>query len=224
MKQIPLAIGVEREPVFETFLSDLNEAALAHLSAVVAPDAPLYLWGPPGCGKSHLLQALARRWRGRGFESCAFDANTPLPWVVSEACALVLIDEVDRLDAAQQHAAFGLFVEAAARGAQMACAGRLPPVDLSVRDDLRTRLGWGLVYALRPLPEAAVRRALVGAASHNGLLLVDEVLDFLLARFQRDLGSLMGLLGRLDRYALAQCRPITIPLLKQMLAEENTAP
>jgi DnaA family protein len=131
-----------------------------------------------------------------------------------------LVDEVERLDPERQHAAFALFVEATARGAQMACAGRLPPVDLAARDDLRTRLGWGLVFRIQPLPDIALRRALTQAAAHNGLQLSDEVLDFLLARFTRELGSLMALLDRLDRYALAQVRAITIPLIKQMLAEE----
>jgi DnaA family protein len=56
------------------------------------------------------------------------------------------------------------------------------------------------------------------------MVLGDEVLDYLLSRFARDLGHLMQLLDRLDDYALSRARPVTVPLLRQMLAEEPVPP
>lgn len=224
MKQLPLAIGVEREPSFDGFLTDRNEAAIEGLLALKGCGPPVYLWGPQGSGKSHLLQALRRRWFGWGVSSAAFGAQADLPWLMPDGCGLLVLDDAEGLDEARQHAAFTLFVEAAARGVQMVCAGRLPPIDLPLRDDVRTRLAWGLVFRLQPLPELALREALVRAAARNGLSLGQEVLDFVLARYARDLGSLMDLLDRLDRYALVRGRPITIPLVRDMLAEEATHP
>jgi DnaA family protein len=93
-------------------------------------------------------------------------------------------------------------------------------VDLPLREDLRTRIGWGHVFALQGLDEAGTRAVLLREAARRGIALGDEVLSWLLHRFERDLGSLMRLLDRLDDYALAHARPVTVPLLRQMLAEE----
>jgi DnaA-homolog protein len=58
------------------------------------------------------------------------------------------------------------------------------------------------------------------AADSRGVMLSDEVLDFVLHRFSRDLGSLMELLTQLDGYALQTQRAITIPLIRAMLENE----
>ena len=92
-------------------------------------------------------------------------------------------------------------------------------MDLPLREDLRSRLGWGVVFALQPLAEAEARAVLRRAADHRGIFLSDEVMDYLLTRFARDLAHLMALLERLDEFALSQKRAVTVPLLKQMLAE-----
>lgn len=221
MKQIPLAMGLDHEPEFSSFLPHGNEAALASLEELILPSAPVYLCGPAGSGKTHLLSALAHQVRQQGGRTGWFDADHALPWTFDEGWALIVIDGADRLDALRQHAAFTLFVEAATHRIQLASAGRLPPVDLPVREDLRTRFGWGLVFALQPLSDADTRLALSQEAARRGLMLADEVLDHLQSRFARDLGSLMALLRRLDEFSLAEGRAVTIPLLKKMLAEEG---
>ncbi|HEX7639672.1 MAG TPA: DnaA regulatory inactivator Hda, partial [Burkholderiaceae bacterium] len=106
---------------------------------------------------------------------------------------------------------------------QFAAAGAVPPVDLAVREDLRTRLGWGGVHAVRPLAEGDTRVALQREARRHGIVLGDDVLDYLLTRFARDLKSLMHLLHRLDGFALAEKRAVTIPLLRRMLDEEGAS-
>jgi DnaA family protein len=221
MRQIPLAIGVGVTRTFDAFLPGANAAALAHLRALHAPAAPVYLWGPSGSGKTHLLQALAQHFEHQGAHAGWFGAAHPTPWPHDERWALILIDECDTLDADQQHAAFGLFVEAAARGALVVAAGRVPPVDLPLREDLRTRLAWGHVFAIQPLAESEVRACLRREADRRGIFLSDEVMDYLLTRFDRDLKHLMAQLDRLDAFSLATKRQITVPLLKQMRAEEG---
>jgi DnaA family protein len=94
-------------------------------------------------------------------------------------------------------------------------------VDLPLRDDLRTRLGWGHVLAVQPLSEPESRAALRREADRRGLFLSDEVMDYLLTRFMRDLKCLMTLLDRLDEFSLAHKRAITVPLVRQMMAEEG---
>jgi DnaA-homolog protein len=92
-------------------------------------------------------------------------------------------------------------------------------VDLPLREDLRTRLGWGHVFALQPLGEADARAALRREADRRGIFLSDDVMDYLLTRFSRDLKHLMALLDRLDEFALAEHRAVTVPLLRKMFEE-----
>lgn len=221
MKQIPLAIGPEPLPTFGNFVPGANAAALQHLQALTLPAAPVYLWGPAGSGKTHLLRALASDCRAEGLVVASFDATDGMPWTLPAGTALALIDRCEALDGPAQHAAFALFVDAATPGLQLVAAGRLPPVDLPLRDDLRTRLAWGHVFALEPLAETETRAVLQREADQRGIRLSGDVMDYLLTRFERDLSHLMRLLDRLDQYALARARPVTVPLLRQMLAEEG---
>jgi DnaA-homolog protein len=226
MKQLPLAIGAigaEPQQSFANFISGANAATLALATRPGLSSAPLYLWGASGSGKTHLLRALVGANLAHGQRSGWFGPATPLPWELDEAWALIVIDECDALDAARQHAAFTLFVDASTHGIAVAAAGRLPPVDLPLREDLRTRLGWGHVGALQPLGEAEMRAALRREADRRGVFLSDEVMDYLLTRFARNLKQLMRQLERLDRYSLANKRAITVPMLKLMLAEEGDA-
>ena len=208
----PQALAVQPEPVPAG--SMLN-------SAPRACGMPLYLWGPEGSGKTHLLKAVATQCQAAGAAVGWFDASDVGPWEFNPGWALVVVDRSDLLDAAAQHRSFVLFTEAATHGVQWAAAGRLPVVDLPLREDLRTRLAWGHVFALQPLAEAETRRALRQEADRRGIFLSDEVMGFLLLRFPRDLTHLMHLLNCLDHYGLSRGRRITVPLVRQMLIEEG---
>lgn len=221
MRQLPLDIGAEPSRSFDSFVTGSNAHAVAHLRAITQQTAPVFLWGPSGVGKTHLLEATARDVQGRGGRVGWFDAAEPLPWRFDEAVQLVVLDNCDLLDDEAQQAAFALFIEATTHGVPVLGAARVPPVDLPVRDDLRTRLGWGHVFALQPLSEPEARAALRREADRRGLFLSDDVMDHLLTRFSRDLKFLMTLLDRLDDFALVHKRAITVPLLKQMLTEEG---
>ncbi|HEY8710249.1 MAG TPA: DnaA/Hda family protein, partial [Burkholderiaceae bacterium] len=175
MRQIPLAIGIEAAHTFDNHLPGSNAPAVAHLKALAAQAAPVYLWGDSGSGKTHLLRALVQRFEARGMHAGWFSAADRTPWTFKDDWALIAIDGCDALDADQQHAAFALFVESATRGVPVVAAGRVPPVDLPLREDLRTRLGWGHVFAVQPLAEPEVRATLRREADRRGVFLPDEV-------------------------------------------------
>jgi DnaA family protein len=231
MRQLLLDLGHEAVPDLAAYLPGANAEALAWLSAWPAhegPSSPLYLWGPAGVGKTHLMRAMVERALRLGFGVVWLNAQTCQTWdgPQPESPTLALIDDCERLDADAQYLAFKLFIESAAAASAngpplfIFAAGQLPTVDLGVRDDLRTRLGWGLSFALQPLGDAGLRQALRHEADRRGMALSDDVLSHLLTRHQRDLGSLMGMLERLDRYALSTHRVVTVPLIKDMLATE----
>jgi DnaA-homolog protein len=222
MKQIPLILGAPVERTFDNLMPGPNGLAIAHLQALISAHeaAPVYLWGSAGSGKTHLLHALAHRFEQQGLHAGWFKAADVIPWPFDESWALVVIDDCDALNVDQQHAAFTLFVEAATRGIPVVAAGQAPPVDLPLREDLRTRLGWGHVFALHPLTEPEVRATLRREADQRGIFLSDEVMDYLLTRFARDLKHLMAQLSQLDDFSMATKRAVTVPLLKKMLAEQ----
>jgi DnaA-homolog protein len=213
------------------------------------PVPPLFLWGPQASGKTHLLQGLAADVYGRQLSDPSnprasetakghvdgpmgkfltwadavgwFTPQTPPPWECRPQWALVVVDGCDGLDAAAQHAAFVLFTEALTHGVPFAAAGTLPPSELPLRDDLRTRLAWGPVFALHPLREADTRLVLAAEARRRGLQLPNEVENYLLSRFPRDLGSLMQLLADLDAHGIATQRRLTVPLVRSLVAQAN---
>lgn len=224
MKQLPLDIGLARAPTLGSFLAGPNEAALKHLQLWAGnptrSPVPTYLWGAAGSGKTHLLQAVQESLREQGATVGWLDPSAEEPPPFEEHWALVLMDDVHAYSAVQQHAAFSWFVQAQALQRGVLAAGLWPPTQLKLREDLRTRLGWGHVFELHVLGETERRAVLRQAADARGVFLGDEVMDFILHRFSRDLGSLMQLLEHLDTYALQTQRAITIPLIKSMLESE----
>jgi len=221
MRQLPLPLAPDPLPSLDNFVPGDNQALLSYLRGLVLPSPPVYLWGPAGSGKTHLLQAVMQRAAQQGWQVQRFEPGPAEDDALPSGLCLAVIDDCDGLDEAAQARAFRWFVDAATAGVQMLAAGRVPPVDLPLREDLRTRLGWGPVFAVSPLPESQMRAALRQEAERRGVFLSDEVVDHLLTRFARNLKHLMGLLDRLDRFALARSRALTVPLLKQMIEEEG---
>ena len=115
MRQLILDLAWDPLPPFAGFLPGDNAAVVGQLREQSWPGAPLYLWGPAGCGKTQLLRELQARAVESGLVAQWFDASSPTPWELADDAALVLLDGVDQWSDAQQHAAFTLFVEAASR-------------------------------------------------------------------------------------------------------------
>ena len=228
MKQIALDIGLATAPAFGNFFAGPNAAAVSHLKlwagSPLRSPVPTYLWGEPGSGKTHLLQAAGAALQQQGARIGWLDASVIEPPEFNDAWSAVVLDECHLYTAVQQQAAFNWFVNAVSsadgqpRG--VLAAGSLPPADLQLRDDLRSRLGWGHVYELHALSEPERRGVLRAQADARGIFLSDEVIGFVLTRFSRDLSSLMQLLDQLDGYALQTQRAIPVPLIKAMLESE----
>jgi len=197
MRQLPLEISPPAAPSLDNFVAGENAEALAAVRALAAgarPEVIVYLWGEPGSGRSHLLRA-------------ATLANP----------GLIAVDDVETLDAGAQQALFNAINAARDGQAAVLAAGGAPPAGLALREDLRTRLAWGLVYQLRAPSDADKARYLRAEAARRGLRLPEEVLAYLLSHLPRDLASLNAVLDALDRYSLASQRPLTLPLVREAL-------
>lgn len=223
MKQIALDIGLAVGPTLANFFPGANEAGLRHLHLWVGSPTrspvPTYLWGNSGSGKTHLLKAVEVALREQGASTGWLDASMHEPPEFSDGWACMLMDDVHLYTAVQQHAAFNWFVNAQTHQRGVLAAGTVPPAGLKLREDLRSRLGWGHVFQMQVLSEPERRAVLRRQADARGVFLSDEVMDFMLTRFSRDLASLVALLDGLDGYALQAKRAITIPLIKAMLED-----
>lgn len=186
--------------------------------ALALDESFIYCWGAAGAGKSHLLNALATRRDSR-----LIDAAAPLTaFLHTPEISLYLLDDCDRLSAAQQEGAFALFNQVREHAGTFIATGEAPPAQLALREDLRTRLGWGLVYELHGLSDEEKIAALTLAAKTRGFTLASGVLPYLITHFKRDMRSLSAMLDALDRYSLETKRPVTLPLLRQLLQLENS--
>lgn len=222
MKQLLLDIAPLPAPTLDNFVPGANGEALAALRAVLdgsAGERFVYLWGGAGCGKSHLLagfaaQAAAQGMRvGRvagGKQACRADDLI--------GCDAVLVDDVLELDADSQIGLFDLLNRLRDATALLLVTGPVAPMHLNLRRDLATRLGQCLVYRVQCLSDADKQQALIAHARGRGFALPVDVARYLLRKWKRDLPSLMAVLDALDRYSLQVKRPITVPLLREVLA------
>ena len=194
-RQLALPILRPPEPTLDNFVAGANAELLARLRALAAGhagEAVIYLWGMPGSGRSHLLRACA----GAG---------------------IVIADDVQHMDDAAQQALFNSINHARDLGGTVLAAGNAPPARLALREDVRSRLVWGLVYEVKPLTDEERAAYLRAEAERRGLRLAEDVVGYLLRHVRRDMPTLGAILEHLDRTSLEQQRAVTLPLARAAL-------
>ena len=197
MKQLLLNIQPPAAPGFDNFIPGQNQEALASLQDVlsgVATTRFIYLWGEPGSGKSHLLLAAQAMWAH-------------------------IADDVHTLDEESQIILFDTYNQIKAEGGMLVTAGSHAPTQMDLRDDLATRLAWGLVYQLHPLSDDEKAHALRAHARERGMKLPDEVIAYCLRYLRRDLPTLMAVLEALDEWSLTTKKAVTLQSLRKMLQD-----
>lgn len=217
MKQLLLDIAPTPRPSLDNFVAGRNIELLAALNMLldgVSGKRSLYLWGPSGSGRTHLLQAAIDHFSQRGLNVQSANGRD---WTELNSCDLVVLDNVEKLDATAQIALFNLFNQLRESGRALIVSGPCAPTQLDLRDDLKTRLGWGLVYQLLALDDTEKSQALQRHAAGRGFQLSAEVANYLLRHVRRDLPTLMSMLDALDEWSLTAKKPVTITLLRQLL-------
>ena len=207
MSQLTLDFGPPPAADFDNFVAGANRECLETLRSLVErlrggfepPCRFIYVWGPAGCGKSHLAAALTAQGIGR----------------------LAVVDDCQRLTAAAQQALFHRFDRIAqAAGEALVTFGDAPPARLPLMPELGSRLGWGIVFALEPLADGDLTAAIERTARERGLLIAPDLPAYLLTHTRRDMASLKTILDRLDRLSLEQRRPVSLAMLRALLKGE----
>lgn len=230
--QQPLALRLRADQTFDGFIGPAASGGaracqLAQRLAAGRERTPLYLWGLPASGKTHLLNAAlaaaqAHELRGAHLPLRELGA-TGVPQAVAafEQFALVCVDDLDAVagDEPAELALFHLYDRLRAGGGRLIVTGSATPIALGLsRPELRSRLGWGVICHLEPLGDADKRILLLRRAAEQGLTLAEPVADYLLRHHSRDLRDLLATLDRLERATLAAHRHPTLPFVRELLA------
>lgn len=221
-RQQLLDLKLEQTPSLENFVEGRNDELLGRLRMLASPDCldAVYLWGPSGCGRTHLLQAvadLARARRPCRYLPAAQLGGQPEGTLEPGSGGLLIIDDVERLSAEGQSVLFKTFNAARLVGLSLLIAGSAPPRELALREDLRTRVGQMLIFEIKPLSDEEKSDALRRHALLRGMRMDEGLLQYLLRHGRRDLPTLMSILDALDQTTLEQQRPATLPLLREVM-------
>ena len=244
--QLTLGIRLDDEARFENFYSSPANRAL--VAALNPPREPcIYLFGPAGSGRTHLLQALCHAAEGEEegalYLPLAQPQAQPQPQPLArplvqpllqhrqfspailegvQQLALVCIDDVQCIagEADWEDALFHAFNLMGESGSRLVLAADAPPRRLPLQlADLKSRLSGALVLQLRALGDEDKPAMLGLRAGRRGMDLPSKVAEYILQRAGRDSHSLMALLNRLDRSSLSRQRRLTVPLVREVLEQ-----
>lgn len=221
--QLALDLHLRDEFNFNSYLSSSNEQLAAALSVLHA-DYPLYFWGGPGSGKTHLLHAVLNQHVSQSKAVALISLNyrdKPDSQICEglEQCDVVCIDDIDAIedDMEWQQALFHLLNRARENDTYIVISGHCSPQHLDMFADLQSRLAASLIFEQSVLNEDETICALQQRAKIRGLNLSDDVASYLVSRAKRDTHSLFGLLDKLDKHSMVKQRGLTVPLVKEVL-------
>ena len=196
MKQMLLALSPTPKQSFENFVVGQNIEVIHTLKQIISHKLPIqfiYLWGNEGSGKSHLAQIAS----DHGF---------------------VIHDDVHLLNDSGQIELFNTYNRCKESHQNMLVTGLYSPLQMKLRDDLATRLAWGVTYEVIALSDEEKKLALLRHADERGMKLNSDIVDYCLQYLKRDMPNLFSILEALDKWSLSYKRPITLPLLKEIIA------
>ncbi|MDY6942671.1 MAG: DnaA regulatory inactivator Hda [Pseudomonadota bacterium] len=226
--QLPLAISLRPRADFDSFVVGRN-AELVNLLRRISVDRPVssvWIHGPEGRGKTHLLQAICHAL-GQSGETAVYLPMGEIMGLsagvfagIERNAAVLCLDDVEVMAGHPrwEHALFDLYNRAGDAQTTLVLAAHAPPLELNFGlADLRSRLAASVVYRLHALSDADKVAALCRHAQGRGLDLAEPVARYLVAREPRDLVALFGILDRLDRASLEAKRRLTVPFVRRVL-------
>ena len=211
-------------PRLGNFVAADNSEVLQAVTALAigeSSEPTIYLWGESASGKTHLLQAACAAAKKNSIAHYILGCENSLP---PPSPGLLAVDDAESLADEARRDLFNWFnyAKKTDSGIRLLVAGRESPSAAPFADELRTRLGGGLVFRLRPLMDAEMREAMLRHCERKNYRLPTEIADFLLLRMPRALSQLLAAVDDLDEFALSSHRPLNLKTTRDWLAEKNT--
>jgi len=219
IQQLALDLGFGHNlHTFDTFIVGENAEMVCILKKLSnkylskLPSRMVYIWGQTECGKTHLLHSINAKTKERNentvyltYKNKIVDFN-----FLNKPC-VYCIDDIHLMNEDQHIAVFNLInqIRNDPKSA-IITSGNLAPKNLSLREDVRTRMGWGLVYQVKELNNNNKKLAIINNAKARGINLDLEIADWLLNHTYTDMNSLIDVLNALDIYSLQQKKMVSI--------------
>jgi DnaA family protein len=221
--QLPLGIGIKDNINFDNFYSSGNELLVETLRQ--SDEQYIYLWGDRSTGKSHLLQAVCHAATSKGLHPSYLplkESSVLSPNMLDglEQTKVVVLDDIEAIAGQPdwEEGIFALYNAVKDEYARLIVSSYLPPSALKLQlADLLSRLSWGPVFKIEPLHDGEKCAALQMRAKQRGLILEDDVADYMIKRCPRDMESLFNLLNKLDQASMVAKRRLTIPFVRTLL-------
>jgi len=194
MDQLLLNIHPPSIKSLENFVIGDNFEAISFIKKFITDKNPqfFYLWGVQGSGKSHLSSVVKKN-------------------------NILVIEDIDSLNDIEQIEAFSIFNNCKENGKKLFITGSNSPNNMDLRNDLASRLSWGLVYQIKALTDNEKKLALLNHSKQKGMSSNVKVIEYCMKNLKRDLHYLIATLDALDNWSLKTKKPMTIPLLKKLL-------
>ena len=222
MNQLIFDFAVQDYPGFDKFLGHANAELLHVLQEQLGQF--IYVWGQPGSGKSHLLKAWITQALRSGKTAAYIDATENTLTEAEFEVEYLAVDQVDKLNDEEQALLFSIFNQRRNEGLGfLLLSADVPPQQLVIREDLRTRMGYCLIYDVKLLSDQEKIDALISMATTRQIIVDPEIFSYLLNHWRRDMDSLMQMLDTLDNYAVTMGKRITLPLLRQLLKQQEAS-
>ena len=225
--QLPLRLAMPEYATWDQVYTRSEDMVVAQLKAFAANQGEgfILLQGAPASGKTVLLQTVCQEAQQGGQDAVYlslehFSQYAP-EWLHDlQQHDLVCLDAIDTIagNAEWEQAVFHLFNAMRDQQKRLLLATRQSLADAGWQlADLLSRLQSGLLLQLQPLSEHDIRQALQQQAQQVGLVLTDEVAEFMLRRLPRDMATLSQALTQLNHASLVAQRKLTVPFVKAVL-------
>ena len=221
MKQIPFSFPKFDFNKFDFFHSDIvNRETIALIDNLFKfnyKDNRIYLWGPSAVGKTHILIATIKKFLNLNKEVIDMSFIDDNDTFNLGSIDLFFLDDIERADDKIQNNLFNIFNMSENENATIFITGNLPPNQMSLRPDLRTRLAQCLVLNLKELEDEEKKDVLLKRSYFMGINLKLEIIDYLLKNYNRNMHELIKLIEKIDKESIIQKKRITIPFIKSYL-------
>jgi len=221
MKQIPFSFPKFDFNKFDFFHSNIvNRETIALIDNLFKfnyKDNRIYLWGPSAVGKTHILIATIKKFLNLNKEVIDLSFIDDNDTFDLGSIDLFFLDDIDRADGKIQNNLFNIFNMSENENAAIFITGNLPPNQMSLRPDLRTRISQCLVLNLKELEDEEKKDVLLKRSYFMGINLKLEIIDYLVKNYNRNMHELIKLIEKIDKESIIQKKRITIPFIKSFM-------